>query len=212
MVCQRPGLPRDLARWIEGSGVTTNALRPPPPDHRGLHPVCVYFYSSVRYRFFLPCAAARDGRVGENIAMAHRLLIVALLGCCGLIVGCASSKGSAKTGGATATEGGGGAAGPADDGAYLASVEEKVEARMDAVQACFTAQQAREKTLAGKVRLEWTIRSDGKVDLVEVKSSTMNNGIVEDCIKRVIGGWSFSAPPRDNFVASHSFVFAEKSK
>jgi len=141
--------------------------------------------------------------------------IALLLGCCWLITGCAAGKAGAKGSGATAGETGdtsGGTAAAGDDGAYLASVKEKVEARMGAVQECFDKAQAREKTLSGRVSYEWTIRSDGAVDLVEVKSSTMNNGIVEDCIKRVIGEWTFPTPPRDNFVMSHSFVFAEKGK
>lgn len=144
--------------------------------------------------------------------MTRVLWIALLLGCCGLVAGCATSKGSASTGGAAVGESGGGAAASGDDGAYLASVEEKVAARMEPVQECFNKTQAREKTLAGKVNFEWTIRSDGKVDVVEVKSSTMNNGMVEECIKRVITDWTFPTPPRDNFVVSHSFVFAEKSK
>jgi hypothetical protein len=144
--------------------------------------------------------------------MKKRTWVVLLLVCCGLLFGCAAKKGATKGSAETVTEGSGETAKPADDGAYLASVQEKVEARMDAVQECFAKVQAREKTLSGKVSYEWTIRSDGKVDLVEVKSSTMNNGIVEDCIKRVIGGWTFPTPPRDNFVATHTFVFAEKTK
>jgi outer membrane biosynthesis protein TonB len=144
--------------------------------------------------------------------MTKSLLVALLLGLWVLVAGCASSKGNAKGGGGAATAGGGEAAATGDDSAYLASVEEKVEARMDAVQECFDKTQAREKTLSGKVSYEWTIRSDGKVDVVEVKSSTMNNGIVEECIKRVINDWSFPTPPRDNFTVSHSFVFAEKGK
>ncbi|MBN2358126.1 MAG: AgmX/PglI C-terminal domain-containing protein [Deltaproteobacteria bacterium] len=144
--------------------------------------------------------------------MHKRSAIVAMLLCLGMGAGCASDKGSSKgTGTAVAETGGDEKAAAGDDSAYLASVKEKVEAGMDEVQECFDKVQVRDKTLSGKVRYEWTIRSEGNVDLVEVKNSTMNNGQVEECIKRAIGGWSFPAPPRDNFTVNHTFEFAEKT-
>ena len=62
------------------------------------------------------------------------------------------------------------------------------------------------KDLGGKVVISWRINSEGLVQMPKVRSTTMRNGSVEDCIVRQISGLKFPQP-RGGQAAKVNFPF-----
>jgi outer membrane biosynthesis protein TonB/pSer/pThr/pTyr-binding forkhead associated (FHA) protein len=61
--------------------------------------------------------------------------------------------------------------------------------------------------LAGKVSVEWTIGTTGRVAAAKVKSSTMNNASVESCILEHLKTWQFPTPKGGPVIISYPFLF-----
>jgi TonB family protein len=69
-----------------------------------------------------------------------------------------------------------------------------VKAHQGAITYCFEKELQRVPGLQGKIVLTWRIDDTGKVTSSKVKSSTMGNANVEDCLARQVRSWKFPAP------------------
>jgi hypothetical protein len=90
-------------------------------------------------------------------------------------------------------------------------IQKVVLAHRGAIQYCFEKELQRVPGLSGKIVLTWRIDGSGKVTSSKVKSTTMGNANVEDCLARQVRGWKFPAPSGGNqAVVNYPFLFARR--
>jgi hypothetical protein len=85
---------------------------------------------------------------------------------------------------------------PSGDLGGLTSAEilKVVRSRKNAIENCYNRELQRQKGLGGKVVLTWRINLAGTVEAARVRSTTVRNGRVEDCMVRQIQGMRFPQP------------------
>jgi outer membrane biosynthesis protein TonB len=128
--------------------------------------------------------------------------------------------GSLDTGGTRAGRGGGGrgvkevavtvdAGEPSGDlgGLTAAEILKVVRSRKNAIGNCYERELQRQKGLGGKVVLTWRITASGSVESARVRTTTMRNGKVEDCIVRQIQGLHFPQPRGGQVANVRNFPF-----
>jgi hypothetical protein len=82
-----------------------------------------------------------------------------------------------------------------------------VRSRKNAIGSCYERELQRQKGLGGKIVLTWKILSSGSVEGARVRSTTMHNGRVEDCIVRQIQGLHFPQPRGGQVANVRNFPF-----
>ena len=102
-----------------------------------------------------------------------------------------------QRGGVATTAGGGkGDMQPRKDGPLpgraISQVMEKYKSRFSA---CYTKQARRNRALAGRVVLRFTVRDDGTVRNVKIRETTLNNAKVERCMVKVGESLRFPGEP-----------------
>lgn len=135
-------------------------------------------------------------------------------------LGDVQSSGSLDTGGTRAGRGGGGrgvkevavkvdTGEPSGDlgGLTAAEILKVVMSRKAAIGTCFERELQRSKGLGGKVVLTWKINTSGAVEAARVKSTTLRNGRVEDCVVRQIQGLRFPQPRGGQAAVVRNFPF-----
>jgi TonB family protein len=61
--------------------------------------------------------------------------------------------------------------------------------------------------LAGKVVLEWSISTSGKVISSKSKSSSLKDVSVEACILRALNNWQFPPAKGNSVIITYPFIF-----
>ncbi len=79
-------------------------------------------------------------------------------------------------------------------GLTQAQIMKVVRTRARSIQACYARELQRNKGLGGKIIVKWKIDSAGKVSRTKVRSSSMKNGRVEDCVVRQVNSMKFPSP------------------
>lgn len=88
-------------------------------------------------------------------------------------------------------------------------INKVVQSRRNAIRACYERQLQRNPKLGGKIVIRWTIDM-GTVTSAKVKSTTMRNGAVEDCIVRQVQRMKFPKPKGGRkAVVSYPFIFSQ---
>ncbi|MBI3181897.1 MAG: AgmX/PglI C-terminal domain-containing protein [Myxococcales bacterium] len=87
------------------------------------------------------------------------------------------------------------------------AVARVVNAHLQEVRACYERALLKDPGLAGKVVLEWTISTGGKVVTAKTKSSTLKNSAVEGCILQNLKGWTFPPAKGGIVIVSYPFLF-----
>jgi periplasmic protein TonB len=82
-----------------------------------------------------------------------------------------------------------------------------VRSRQNAILNCYNRELQRQKGLGGKVVLTWRINQAGMVDAARVRSTTLHNGRVEDCMVRQIQGLRFPQPRGGQVANVRNFPF-----
>ena len=86
-----------------------------------------------------------------------------------------------------------------------------VRTRARAIQACYSRELQRTKGLGGKVIIKWKINSSGKVERPQVRSTTMRNGTVEDCVVRQVSSMQFPSPKGGgSATVNFPFIFGQQ--
>jgi hypothetical protein len=92
-------------------------------------------------------------------------------------------------------------------GLTAAEILKVVRSRKNAIGNCYERELQRQKGLGGKVVLTWRILSSGAVEGARVRSTTLRNGRVEDCIVRQIQGLRFPQPRGGQVANVRNFPF-----
>jgi hypothetical protein len=96
-------------------------------------------------------------------------------------------------------------------GLTAAEILKVVKSRQNGIRSCYERALQRDKNLGGKIVVTWRINAEGKVLAARVRSTTMRNGAVEDCIVRQISGLKFPQPRGGQLaVVNFPFLFAAR--
>lgn len=88
------------------------------------------------------------------------------------------------------------------------AIRRVVLANIRQIKACYEKGLNKDPGLYGKITIQWSIGSGGKVLEAGVKNSTMNNAEVENCSVARLKTWKFPEPPVNEVaVVSFPFVF-----
>lgn len=91
------------------------------------------------------------------------------------------------------------------------AIRRVVQANKKAIQFCYESALQRDRDLYGKLVLEWDIAERGRVTRAVVKSSTLGNNDVANCIIKRLKTWTFPEPPPDQIaVVAYPFVFTSQ--
>lgn len=86
-----------------------------------------------------------------------------------------------------------------------------VRTRARAIQSCYSRELQRNKGLGGKVVVKWKIDSSGAVQRPAVRSTTMRNGRVEDCVVREVSRMKFPSPKGGgSATVNFPFIFGQQ--
>jgi hypothetical protein len=86
-----------------------------------------------------------------------------------------------------------------------------INAHFNAIQACYERALMSDPGLNGRIVFDWTVTTTGAVKGVRVRSSTLGNPKVADCISSLIKGWKFPKPEGGEVVITYPFLFRSVS-
>ena len=92
-----------------------------------------------------------------------------------------------------------------------AEISRVVNRSMPAIQGCYERALMQKPGLSGRVLFDWTVATSGAVSGARVRSSSLGDAGVEDCIMRIIRGWRFAAPDGGAVDVTYPFVFRSAS-
>jgi len=87
------------------------------------------------------------------------------------------------------------------------AVAKAINSHLAEVQRCYEAALLKNPGLAGKVVLEWSISTQGRVVSSKSKSSTLKDSSVETCILRSLNGWQFPPARGQSVIITYPFIF-----
>ena len=83
-----------------------------------------------------------------------------------------------------------------------------IRANINRIKYCYQKQLSKSPRLAGRVTVRFGINARGLVFLAEVKSTTLKNRAVEQCVLGVVRTWKFLRPRGGGIVyVAYPFVF-----
>lgn len=87
------------------------------------------------------------------------------------------------------------------------AVAKVINSHLAEVQRCYEAALMKTPGLAGKVVLEWSISTSGKVISSKSKSSSLKDVSVEACILRSLNNWQFPPAKGNSVIITYPFIF-----
>ncbi len=87
------------------------------------------------------------------------------------------------------------------------AVAKVINEHLSEVRGCYERALLKSPGLAGKLQLEWTIDSRGKVSEIKVKTSTLRGAEVPNCIVSSLKAWTFPPPKGGRVIVSYPFLF-----
>jgi outer membrane biosynthesis protein TonB len=88
-----------------------------------------------------------------------------------------------------------------------ADVLKVINKHFHAVQACYERALMQTPNLSGRIAFDWTVSTSGSVKGVRVRSSTLGNPKVANCISSLIKRWKFPRPKGGEAVITFPFLF-----
>lgn len=82
-----------------------------------------------------------------------------------------------------------------------------VRAHITEIRGCYNEALARDPGAKGKVVLDFTIGTEGKVTRSAVESSDLADAQMTECLRVAVGGWSFPRPVGGALQVNYPFVF-----
>jgi hypothetical protein len=86
-------------------------------------------------------------------------------------------------------------------------IERVVRANQAALRYCYETELQRQRSLKGKLTIQWRVDRAGLVPYARVTSSTLNNASVEGCVVRQIKKWRFPKPDGGEVSVQFPFLF-----
>jgi pSer/pThr/pTyr-binding forkhead associated (FHA) protein len=86
------------------------------------------------------------------------------------------------------------------------AVRRVIRSKLELVRNCYERELRAKPNLGGKVVISWKIVADGKAEGVRVKSSELNDSLIENCIVQEFYTWRFPEPP-EGAIADVAFPF-----
>jgi TonB family protein len=92
---------------------------------------------------------------------------------------------------------------------YLSAeqINRVVRANQAALRYCYETEVQRQRSLRGKVVVQWRVNTSGAVSTARVASSTLNSASVEGCILRQVKKWRFPKPDGGEVAVMYPFIF-----
>jgi TonB family protein len=92
---------------------------------------------------------------------------------------------------------------------YLSAeqINRVVRANQAALRYCYESEMQRQRSLRGKVVIQWRVDKNGGVPTARVASSTLNDPRVEGCIVRQVRKWRFPQPDGGEVAVMYPFIF-----
>jgi TonB family protein len=92
---------------------------------------------------------------------------------------------------------------------YLSAeqINRVVRANQAALRYCYESEVQRQKSLRGKVVIQWRVDRAGAVPSARVASSTLNDARVEGCLVRQVRKWRFPQPDGGEVSVLYPFIF-----
>jgi TonB family protein len=92
---------------------------------------------------------------------------------------------------------------------YLSAeqINRVVRANQAALRYCYESEVQRQRSLRGKVVVQWRVDKNGGVPTARVASSTLNDPRVEGCIVRQVRKWRFPQPDGGEVAVMYPFIF-----
>jgi len=87
-------------------------------------------------------------------------------------------------------------------------IQKVVNDHLHEVQGCYERQLVKDPALAGKIVSEWVITPAGTVGAVKIKSSSVRNNEVANCIQAALKRWKFPQPKGGSVTVTYPFVFS----
>ncbi len=87
-------------------------------------------------------------------------------------------------------------------------VAEVFAAHAAEIRSCYEKPLRRNPRLAGELRLEWTVRPDGRVAVVKAKHNTLGAPAVQLCLMSKVKRWEFLEPSHGRVIVGQTFVFS----
>ena len=88
------------------------------------------------------------------------------------------------------------------------SIGRTVNRRKNALKGCYEAELKKDDSLKGKIKVQFTIETSGRVSTVKVIQNTMGSQAVASCIRAQIKRWRFRDKPQGGSVTvAYPFVF-----
>ena len=75
------------------------------------------------------------------------------------------------------------------------------------IQGCYERRLMSDNTLGGRIVFDWTVTAQGSVSQVRVRSSTVSDSKVADCISGLIKAWRFEKPAGGEVIVTFPFLF-----
>ncbi len=88
-----------------------------------------------------------------------------------------------------------------------AAVLRVIQSHIGEIQYCYEKQLRVQSGLSGRVQLEWTINTDGRVSIVKNKQSTLKSAAAITCMMGKVKTWKFPKPTGGSVIISFPFVF-----
>ena len=88
-----------------------------------------------------------------------------------------------------------------------AKIASTVKRRSGDARRCYEKALAHNPKLEGKIVMVFTIEEGGRVSEVSVKSDTLGDVALADCMKDTLGRWRFDSPEGGSVTVSYPFVF-----
>ena len=87
------------------------------------------------------------------------------------------------------------------------AIAKVINEHLNEVRGCYERALLKSPGLAGKLLLEWTIDTTGRVSEIKVKTSTLRGPDVPNCIVGSLKTWVFPAPKGGRVIVSYPFLF-----
>jgi hypothetical protein len=87
------------------------------------------------------------------------------------------------------------------------AIQKVINSGVGKIQRCYERQLLRQAGLAGKVQLEWTVATNGRVKSVRQIYSSLNSSQGVSCMMNVVRGWRFPSPKGGEVIVNYPFIF-----